>query len=212
LLPKPESPTAGGEEVVIPFPVPRDQVKLATEYAGSGISTSLSMLRERGHYATYLRELPAEHHAALLSVVAGEWIPIELALVHYRACDRMGLPSQEIIEMGEVSSSRLYSPAFVLAAKLMSRVGVTPWSVFRKLPESWARTLRGGSAVSVVKLGPKEARFELEGYPLAEIPYVRAGFIGVVRHPLGLFCRRVIVREVPGERRPNSAAYHASWI
>lgn len=199
-------------EIVIPFPVPRERVPLATEYAGSGIATSLRILRERGHYDAYMKRLPPDQHERVLSIVSGQWIPIDLALVHYRACDELELPNEEIIDMGEDSASRLYSPMFALAAKLMAKAGVTPWSVFRKLPESWAKTLRGGSAVSVVKLGPKEARFELEGYPLAEIDYVRVGFIGVVKNPLELFCRRANVREVRGPRRANSAAYTASWV
>jgi hypothetical protein len=199
-------------EVVIPFPVPRERVTLATEYAGSALATSFRILREWGHYDAYMEHLPREYHEQVLGIVSGQWVPIELALAHYRACNELRLPHEEIVEMGEESSRRLYSPLFVLAAKLVSKAGVTPWSVFRKLPESWARTLRGGSAVSVVKLGPKEARFELEGYPLAEIEYVRVGFIGVVKNPLELFCRRATVREVRGPRRPNSAAYVATWV
>ena len=53
-----------------------------------------------------------------------------------------------------------------------------------------------GGDVSVVKVGPKEARVTCVGSPFVRIPYDRHGFIGVQAAALRLFASKVYVREI----------------
>jgi hypothetical protein len=199
-------------EKVVPLPVPRELVGPAKEYFATGVTTSQALLRERGHFDAYAERLSAEHRDAILALVPGTWAPIELALEHYLACDRLDLPREEILDLGEQAAMRLYSPAFVFTAKLAASAGVTPWAVIRKLPETIKKSLRGGGAVCAYKLGPKEVRIEFEGHPLAASSYVRTAFVGTLRHPISFFCRKAVAREILCLDRAHAMACLISWV
>ena len=64
---------------------------------GTVIVSSLLGLRDGGHFDAYLPKLTPLHRDAIPQVVAGEWVPIELAMAHYRACDALGLP---VVKLG----------------------------------------------------------------------------------------------------------------
>ena len=88
--------------------------------------------------------------------------------------------------------------------------GVTPWTLlthvhkFREL--SWR-----GSDIAVTKLGPKEARFEWVGQPLAAVPYFVTSFGGYLRALCGLFSVKAYTRlEREGQHR-HRITYRISW-
>jgi hypothetical protein len=63
----------------------------------------------------------------------------------------------------------------------------------------------------VTKLGPKEARAELVGYPLARIGYVKAGVGGIMRGVTELVAKRVYVQRVANLSSDTTLAYRLSW-
>jgi hypothetical protein len=94
--------------------------------------------------------------------------------------------------------------------KLAAGTGVTPWTVFAQARRFWDRAFQG-SGVSVSKLGPKEARMEIVGWPLARIEYTRVSFRGILVSLTRRFCTRVYVTEVAAMCTDTSAAYRAAW-
>jgi hypothetical protein len=55
---------------------------------------SVASLRAAGLFEAYEAVAPAEVLAAVGSSVAGMWIPIDVAVAHYIACDGLGLSSE----------------------------------------------------------------------------------------------------------------------
>jgi hypothetical protein len=202
---------AADREIVVPFSIPREAISPATEYFGRGVTTSLAILRERGYYEGYLQLVSPRHRADILAAKPTEWLPIELALEHYLACDRLELDHAEDVALGERAAVLMYAPAFMVTAKIAASAGATPWTVIQKLGVTVTKSLRGGGGVCAYKLGPKEARIEFEGHPLAASKHLRAAMTGALRHPLSFFCKKVVARALLTERA-NTMAYLVSWV
>jgi hypothetical protein len=66
-------------------------------------------------------------------------------------------------------------------------------------------------AVGVWKTGPKDARVEVVGFPLARIRYIQVGVGGIARGALELVCKRAYVKHMPGESNPTGLVYRVSW-
>jgi len=78
-----------GAEVVVPFRVPEQRLGRATEVRTTLLVSSLQSLRRRGHLDQYLRHLPAQRHATIQAVIAGQWAAIEVGRAHYVACEAL---------------------------------------------------------------------------------------------------------------------------
>jgi hypothetical protein len=199
------------EEDFLPFATPRAQIPLATQFRSTWLTSSLRALRERNLLDAYLAELPKRYHDAVLSSVVGVWLPTEVAVAHYQACDRMHLPESVEIEIGADVARRVHGGALGTAARLGRGAGLTPWTVFGQLGRLWERVWLGG-AVGVFRLGPKEARVELVQWPCARVPYCRVALRGVLIGLTELFCRRAFVHEIPALCTDASLAYRVQWV
>src|SRR5690349_21822232 len=82
---------ADDAQVIVPFPPTIEAVR---HVRSTLILSSLAVLRERGLQGAYLAELPLAYHGAILEAVAGAWMPIDVGLAHYVACDALGLPTE----------------------------------------------------------------------------------------------------------------------
>ena len=85
-------------QVIVDFNELRDTP--ATQARSTLITTSIQAIRARGRFATYEEGLPPPLRQSILTVVAGAWLPIELALAHYTACEGLGLPVAEQVAIG----------------------------------------------------------------------------------------------------------------
>jgi hypothetical protein len=74
----------------------------------------------------------------------------------------------------------------------------------------WGRTFEG-SAVSVIKLGPKEARFEVAGWPISRSTYCRVAFRGILTAATDIFCVKTYVKEVPALCTELTLGYTIAW-
>ena len=59
--------------------------------------------------------------ANLFALVAGVWIPVNIAVTHYDACDRLGISYGEQLALGREASTR--AQATVLAASVARASG-----------------------------------------------------------------------------------------
>ena len=196
-------------EVLVPFPFARARVPMATHIRSTMITSSLSTLKALGLFDAYVANLTQVHRDVLPMTVAGFWLPIEQGIAHYEACDKLRLLPNELLSMGEGVGIQSQESALSLALKLAAGSGVTPWTVLSQSRRFWDRAFKG-SGVAVFKLGPKEARFEIVGWPLARIDYNRISFRGILVSLARPFCTKVYVTEIAGYTS-TTVSYRVAW-
>ena len=197
------------EEAIVPFQPARELIAPATMYRSTWLLSSLQTLRERGHGDAYFAALPAARHQPIRELVAGVWIPLSLARAHYVACESLRLGVQEQIALGRSVSDKAQGSMLATVVRMAKASGVTPWTVLPQYGRLYQRGVQGG-ALAVFKIGPKEARIEVVGCDLFDIPYFRTAFRGVLQGIAGLFCRTSFIHDVP-TRESGTATYRFQW-
>ncbi|HEY3819232.1 MAG TPA: hypothetical protein VGL81_18815 [Polyangiaceae bacterium] len=200
------------DELLVPLPAPRATLPTATHVRSTLVLSSHQSLRSRGLFERYAAGLDEAHRPAILEAVAGVWLPMDVGVAHYRACDALGLPSEEQARMGRDVNARVQGSVLGLVARTAREAGLTPWVVLGSLGRLWQRTFDGGGGVEVRKTGPKDARAELVGLPLLEIAYFRHAFRGVFEGGLQPISQRAYVREESDEGTPTSAVFRVQWV
>jgi len=184
--------------------------KPVTEVRSTLLISSRQALTAAGYEARYLEALAPADRVALADVVAGVWLPVRLAEAHYRACDSLALGPEATLEAGRATGKKMEGIVLGTAVRLMREAGVTPWTVLEQFQRFWTRAFVGGN-ISVLKLGPKDARVAYAQCSLCDIPYFRAALRGVAQSLLTWSCERIYMTEIPGARRPRSATYRFQW-
>lgn len=193
-------------EVILPFPT---LVQPVRAIRSTVIVGSYGVLRERGLFDAYAAALPPKAHDVLVHTVAGAWIPLDLALTHYAACDSLGLPPDTIAQLGRGVFDRIRGTLLGTTVRMAREAGVTPWTVLPHLQRFWDRAYQGGG-LSVVKMGPKEARGEVVQARLCESLYFRHALRGLLGGVLELFCQKAYVSAL-STQAPASVAYQMQW-
>jgi hypothetical protein len=199
------------EEVLLPFEGSRESPPPATHVRGTTILSSQRSLRARGLFDRYVEQIPAPHRETLLAVTAQTWQPVELALVHYAACDRLALPREKVLEIGAESGRFLNQTVLSTVFSLSREIGASPWTAIPHVNRLIGRTWRGSTG-GVFKLGPKECRLEWIGQPAASIPYFRVAFGGFIQGVFSVFARTVYVRELPRCCTVTTLGYRCAWV
>jgi hypothetical protein len=199
------------EEILVPLRAADHLLGIATHVRTTLIVSSLQSLRRRERFDDYLALLPAERHAAVQSMIAGQWAPMELALAHYQACQALGLQAAELNLVGREVGDRIQGTFLATVVRMAGSVGATPWTALSQAGRLYERIFRGGGGLGVVKVGPKEARARLVGVPLAGITYFNVAMAGVFEIGAELFCSKAYAREVPGTRTPTRVALQIAW-
>jgi hypothetical protein len=179
----------GGEEVVVPFPAPRNQLPLPTTIRSTLIASSLRAIRERGLFDTYREALEPRWRATILDSIAGEWLEIAAGIAHYTACDALAFSPLEQVAIGREVGDRIQGTFLGTMVRAAKNVGVTPWTGFPFTPKLYQRLFDGGGCC-VTKLGPKDACMELAQNPLVRLGYFRNGMRGLWQGAVELFCRK----------------------
>jgi hypothetical protein len=185
---------------------------MATHMRTTWLTASQATLRERGLGARYEAALAPEHRDAVLSIVAGVWMPMPVVRAHYTACNDLDLPDSELLDIGAEATRRANATHLKFIVRLAQGAGVTPWTILTQLHRVWTRTFDGGGAVGVRRLGPKEAQLRLIGYPLADLRYNRVSMRGIVSGFVELFCEKLYVREIPSQCDSRSMGLRLSWV
>jgi hypothetical protein len=198
-------------EIFLPLPVPRAQVQPAKQFRSTWITVSLKSVRERGDFDRYVALLPKRHREELLAAVPGIWLPMDVVHAHYTACDALGYSDRAILDIGASVGKNAQGTALGTVANVAMSSGVTPWTIMSQFQRFWERLASGGGGVEIRKLGPKEARLELVGWPCAEIRYVRVAMRGVLLGVFSLFCRQAFMHEYPALCTRTTLGYRAQW-
>lgn len=197
------------EDVIVALPAPPADLPEATRIRGTVLASSLAALDALGLRDAYYDALPQDHHAAIRGLVPGAWHPIELGIAHYRAIESLGLSPEQARENGRHVADRVQRSYLVTLVKTLG-LGITPWTLLARTQSVVDRLLDGASC-RVTRLGPKEARVELHGAPIARFAYVRDGWAGMFEGGLELVARKTYARDTspPGTRA--LAVYVVDW-
>ena len=195
-------------DTIVALP-PRASIRPVHSVRSTLIISSLAVLRDRGHFERYLAVVDGAHRDELLGAIAGTWLPLAPATAHYAACEALRLPVLEQQEIFRASGKRSQGSMLGTAVLLAKGAGVTPWTLLGQLDRLFRRGFEG-AAVSVHRVGPKEARAEAFALPLLRIPYFRRGLGAVLETMVQLFCRRVYVTDVE-PRVSDEVSYRVQW-
>jgi hypothetical protein len=144
--------------------------------------------------------------------MAMAWIPMELAMAHYRACDAAGVDASELDRIAAGLTQRYASSIVGTLLRTARQAGVDgPWFALSSLGRAWDRAFQGG-AIRVYRTGPKDAYCEELGLPLARFSYFRLAHIRWIKAMRDSVVRRSYLRLVPGSpANPDTLAFTASW-
>lgn len=199
------------EEEVLPHVAPRERVPLATSVRGTVLLSSLRGLRKHGQIERYMSLLERRHHDDVAALVAPVWLPMDFALAHYDACDRLKLDKATIELIGADAGSFTSQTVLDVVLKLSKTSGVTPWYALSQSNKLVARTWIG-SSIALYKVGPKEARLEWVQQPAARYPYFRTAFGAFAGAIMKHLANVMFVREIPKRTTDTEVSYRVSWV
>lgn len=193
----------------IAYPLPKPLVA-TTHVRSTLLLASMQSLRARGHFDAYLAELTEEQREQAIALTAGSWLPVQSALVHYLACDRVDMSRDERLEIGAEVARRIQQSPLHVLVRLSREAGASPWSVLGYAEKLRTQSWQGGG-VQVLKTGPKDMRLVWQLQPCARSKHFRAGFVGIVKGLFEMFCRRAYVNEVPEQCTDTTLTIVGSW-
>jgi hypothetical protein len=172
----------------------------------------MTSLRRHDLFDRYVALLPREHREAVLSSVAGQWLPMAVARAHYEACNRLELSPAEQVHLGTEVSIKILDTFLGVVIRSAKQAGVTPWALFSRGHQMFSRVFEGGGGLRVVRHGPKEARVDIVGVPLLSIPYFRNGMRGIHQAAIALLCVQAYVQEISRDAGPSRVCLRVSWV
>lgn len=150
------------------------------------LQASLARLKETGLYPRYAANVSPSVPEQIESNLAMSWMPIELAVAHYGACESMVLDTEQVTEVGTGVGERVKETQLVTSSKKTREEDTSNWDNMGSLYRIWARSFQGGS-VQIVKLGPKDMLLEQRGFVLTQYRYYRQAQLAVLRSSFEAF-------------------------
>ena len=185
---------------------------VATHIRGSMLASSISILRARRSEHEYFRALPPAHHEAIRSLVAQAWLPMELGVAHYQAMAVVFPETSDQLENGRLAAARAQNGYVQTIAKALHATGSADVTLgLKRIPGVIGRIVRGGEC-EISLAGPKDARIELRGFPILATAYVHNAWQGMFESSLGVFSRRIFVRQDLAYGRADRMALQVSWV
>lgn len=199
-------------ELIFDFGVPRAEVPRCSQVRSTLLSASVQALKANGHFDAYLERLPARYQNPVLQTPAGVWLPIDVGVAHYRACDELGLNLDEVTHMGDRVADSTHRTLLATVFSLARSAGGTPLHLLEQTPRLWSR-FYVGSGLALYKLGPKDAELHIVGNALAAIDYWRTALTGLFGGLARTLARSCFVRLVStGTSADHFVSYRFSWV
>jgi hypothetical protein len=196
------------DDVVLAFPEPIPPLRHVRSTLVLG---GIASLEAAGLLDAYAEVSPPDVRAAVQSAVAGMWLPVETAVAHYLACDRLGLSSESAATLGRGTFGRTKGLLLGTAIGLARGAGVTPWTLIPHLQRFWLRGMDGGG-VRALRLGPKEARLDVLACPLFESQYFRGAYRGLAQSLFELVCQKAYAHEQRLGDPRSSTSLRMQWV
>jgi len=199
------------EETVLAFPSARDRVPVATHVRSTLLTASQKALRQRGQFDRYVELVAAPHRDALLGMIAGVWMPIDVCVAHYDACVALDLAPSDVMAIGGEVEKNVERTVLSVLSRAATEAGATPWLPLSNIGKLWSRVWIG-SGIAVYRTGPKDARIEIAGWPLAPNAYMRTAIRGIIPSLVEMFCKKSYVREVPEHLGALTCSFRVAWV
>ena len=174
------------------------------------LQSSLAELKAHGFYARYEQAMEPAKLQALLSSIGPGWIPVELALAHYKACDSLVLTPEESNRVGGGVGARLQQTSLVSPAKRMRDADFDLWQGMGQLHRIWSRLYQGGST-QVVRLGPREMLVECRKYRVDRFEYFRRAQMAAFRAVFDAMGSSSTVRLLSYSSAREETVYRVTW-
>ncbi|HEY6876619.1 MAG TPA: hypothetical protein VI299_01320 [Polyangiales bacterium] len=196
-------------DVLIPHQQPLAQ---ATQIRSTVLQSSLATLRARGHYDDWYGRVDPAVRSEIVESIAPSWMPIQIAIAHYAACEAMTLPMSERMAIGEAVGDRIQGSFMVTLMKSARAAGLNPMILLGQFDRLYARLFQGGS-VQLTQTGPKDVDMEIRGLPLCKFVHFRTGFTGVVRAAfIFIGVKSNHVKQQSYNPAQNVFVMHAAWV
>jgi hypothetical protein len=163
------------------------------------VHSSIAELQELGLHERYCSLVPSTSLERINALLGPGWMPIELVLDHYSACDRLGLSDELILECGQRAGENM-GRALLVAGATHDADG-SPWAFVGAYSRMGRRIHEGGSA-QYVKIRPNTLQIEHYHNPLFSFHYYRVGHGGFLRKSLsslGVKVKELVFTRYRGE-------------
>jgi hypothetical protein len=167
------------QNIIVPHDLSRGPLKAVRRML---VHSSISGLQADGLYERYCSLLPANALEQINSLIGPGWMPVELVLEHYRACDQLGLSERQITVYGLRAGDEVGN-ALLLSNNQANALGAQT-SVWSKVLafSRMGRRIHEGSSAQYEKLGEDALLIEHKGNPLYSVTYYRIGHLGFLRN------------------------------
>jgi hypothetical protein len=186
-------------------------IKPIAEVRSTLIMAGIQTLRAQGLYPRYSEILSPDWRERIFGLAAGIWVPVDVAVAHYKAMDQLAIEpaSIEVIgaEVAERTWKHILAPVFLRA----KRIGPKPWEALTFTHETTDLNWRGGD-VRIFKEGPTQALYEWVGQPCARVPYFVTSFGAFMRALMNLFSQQAHCYVVRDRCSGTTIALRLSWV
>jgi hypothetical protein len=196
-------------EVFLPFR--NSPVVPTTEVRSTLIMSGIQAVRAQGLFGAYSESLPSGVREQIAGLAAGMWVPVEIAVAHYSAMDRLGIEQSVIEALGADVAARTWKHILAPVFARSKRIGPKPWEALSYAQDTVQLNWRGGD-VRIFKEAPTQALYEWAGQPCADIPYFVTSFGSFMRELMKLFSSRAYQHVVPEKCSPTTIALRLSWV
>jgi hypothetical protein len=195
-------------ELFLPFrhSPPRPILEVRSTLVMAGLQSA----RAHGLYSRYLAALPAEWQEQILSLTAGGWVPVEMAVQHYKAMGTLELGPLAIEAIGAEVANRTWKHILAPVMARAKRIGPNVWEALTYTHQTADLNWRGGD-VRIFRESPTQALYEWVGQPCASVPYFVTSFGAFMRALIDLFSARAYRRLVPERCSATTIALRLSW-
>jgi hypothetical protein len=176
------------------------------------LQSSLAFLRERGYFERYCVLLEPQYRATIVESLAPVWMPIEVGLAHYAACDALNLSAAEQKAIGESVGARLQGTMMSSFMRTAREAGIaTPLFYLGRADRLYKRLIQGGST-QITRTGPKDVEIELLGSRLTRSSYYRAAFLGMARASLTFFGASGFAKQLAFDAGADRFVISVAWV
>jgi hypothetical protein len=177
---------------------------------GFVFSSGLQWMEQKGVAEDFKKLLPEYLRVLVTNLTTSDWVPLAQALDAYAACDALGLPMEEQVELGRFVSAANNGVVVQTISRLIGKLGATPWTALAHADKVWQRSNRGG-AIAVYKVAEKVARLEFWQCPLARSPFFVTSMRGAIAVGAEPFAGRVVITEIPEMTTSDAFALRVMW-
>jgi hypothetical protein len=189
----------------------RVPIRPIAEVRSTLIMAGIQTLRAQGLYPRYSEILSPDWRERILGLAAGVWVPIEVAVAHYVAMDRLGIEPSSIETIAAGVAERTWKHTLAPVSSRAKRGGLGPWDELRFTHRTSDLNWRGGD-VRIFKEGPTQALYEWVGQPCASVPYFVTSYGAFMRAAIGLFCERANHQVIRDRCSGTTIALRLSWV